>query len=159
MQLAKFHIPSQTRRSTESSNVGTTEKQEYTIQMDKETGHKMIKPNGMTNTYEKIQRGREASDINLILKKAQYGDVSGFKDATKAVYGDMTSIPDNMIDIANLKLKSDQAWDKLPLEIRREYDHDKDKYFADFGSEHWMSIHGIEKKTENIIIEKEKKDE
>lgn len=157
--MAKFHIQSQSRRNVISTNIGTREKQEYTIRLDKETGHKLIVPAGKTNTYEKIQRSKEASDINMILKKAQYGDMSGFKDATKAVYGDMTSIPNNMIEIANLKLKSDQAWDKLPLEIRREYDHDKDKYFADFGSEHWMSIHGIEKKTENIVSEKEKKDE
>lgn len=156
--MAKFHIPSQSTRSVVPSNSGTYEKQNYTIQLDKETGHKMIKAAGFTNTYEKIQAGRDASDINMILKRAQYGDVSGFKDATKAVYGDMTMIPDNMIDIANLKLKSDQAWDKLPLEVRREYDHDKDKYFADFGSDHWMKIHGIEKKPDVEItpIEKEK---
>lgn len=142
------------RRKTIPTEHGTREKMNYRIEIDKETGHKEIVFNGMTDTYMKIQAGRDRADINNIIARAQRGDMSGLKDQTKAIYGNM-QIPDNMIDIANLKLKIDQAWEKLPIEVRREYNHDPDLYFADYGTEHWKEIHGITKKIEDIVIEKE----
>ena len=127
---------------------GTIEKANYIIEIDKNTGHKIIKESGITNTYEKIQARADEVDINKIIERATRGDYSGFKDQASAIYGDFTGIPDNMIEMANLKLKSDKAWENLPLEIRREYDHDKDKYFRDIGSEKWMKLHGFGKKEE-----------
>lgn len=149
-----FYKQGVSRRKTIPSEKGTREKMTYRIEIDKETGHKEIVFNGMTDTYEKIQAGRDAADINNIIARAQRGDMSGIKDMTKAIYGDM-QIPDNMIDIANLKLKIDQTWERLPLEIRKEYNHDPDLYFADYGSDHWKEIHGFTKKIEDIVIEKE----
>ena len=36
----------------------------------------------------------------------------------------------------------------MPIEIRRSYDHDIEKYMMDIGSEKWMNLHGLVKKEE-----------
>lgn len=137
---------------------GESEKIEYLMQIDK-TGHKYLVENGRTNTYEKIQAEAEGRDINSMIEKATRGDTSVI-DFNK-VYGDATEIPKDMLQFQNLRLRVEDTWNKLPLEIRKAYDNDIDIYMADFGSEKWLKLHGYEteKEAAPIAAEKETADE
>lgn len=127
---------------------GTFVKQNYIIKIDKETGHKKIEPNGSTNTWLMTQRSKDRADINSIIERYTRGDLTGWKDPQNGLFADFTGIPDNMIDIANMRLKAQKQWNSLPLDIRREYNHDVDAYFADIGSEKWLKLHGLYKEPE-----------
>lgn len=129
------------------SNAGTTEKTIYTVEYDID-GTKKLKEAGVENTYEKIQAAAAGTDINNLIERAKRGDPS----VTRAnkIYGDFTEMPQDMRDFMNIKLKAEQAWETLPIEIRRSYDHDIEKYMMDIGSERWMDLHGLTKKEEPI---------
>ncbi|QCS36452.1 minor capsid protein [Capybara microvirus Cap3_SP_389] len=143
------------KKTKRFSEVGTAEKIDYTMEISKIDGTKVLRPSGITETYAMIQTAKDETDINLIMQRRTRGDLHNFRDQTKAIYGDFSGIPDSMIEIANLKLKAEKAWTKLPLEVRKEYDQDFDKYFAEMGSEKWMSLHGFEKAVEKETIKEE----
>lgn len=138
------------KRSTVES--GSFEKKNYLMQIDK-NGHKYLVENGYTNTYDKIQAEAEGRDINSMIAKALRGDQSVL-DYNK-IYGDRTQIPTDMLSFMNLKLKAEDTWNKLPLEIRKEYNNSIEEYLRDYGSEKWLKLHGIEIKEEPNTIVKE----
>lgn len=100
------------------------------------------------NMYDMIQAGREDTELYATLEK--YGCIKQeVLDAKKAdaVYGDLTEITNLRSHEHQLK-KAENLWKGLPLETRREFDHDIHK-FMDNGME-W-TINKIKKMTEPKI--------
>lgn len=143
--MTVFKQKSEIRPLTAETESGSFIKKNYIIRIDRETGHKIIEENGSINTWLQVQASKDRADINSIIERYTRGDLSGWKDPEKGLFADFTGIPDNMIEIANMRLKAQKQWNALPLEIRREYNHDVDTYFADIGSEKWLKIHGLMK--------------
>lgn len=128
---------------------GSREKQEYIMKIDKD-GRKYLEENGKTDIYRKIQADAESADINNIVARVIRGDTSmlNFND----VYGDFVNTPTNLIEAQNLILRAKAMWASLPNDIKKEYNFDVEKYVSDFGTEHFMNIHGVptEKQAEAI---------
>lgn len=80
-----------------------------------------------------IQAGREDTEIYETLEK--YGSIERMKVDIKPLYGDMTKIKD-LRNIHEMVKKSEELWESLPIEMRREFQHDK-KIFMEQG-EDWL---------------------
>ena len=121
------------------------EKEETTFEMHiDQNGHKDIKKSGKTNIYEKIQASYEETKIENIIARAMGGDSSGLM-AHESQYLDITKAPQTLAEAQQSIQAIKNVFNKLPLEIRTKYDMSVEKYIADFGSEKWMNIMGIEK--------------
>ena len=64
-------------------------------------------------------------------------------DRIQGNYLDCTEMPETLADAQNriLLLKSD--FDKLPVELRREYNFSAEEFVADVGSTKWNKLMGI----------------
>lgn len=116
---------------------------EYAMQIN-EKGHKTLQKVGETNVYEKIQAGLEDTLIENILTRAAMGDSKAL-NRIQGNYLDCTEMPETLADAQNriLLLKSD--FDKLPVELRREYNFSAEEFVADVGSTKWNKLMGLTK--------------
>lgn len=135
------------KNPTKSANVGSREKTEYIMKVDK-TGHKYLVEAGTTNIYEKIQAHKDECNINNIMAKALRGDYSGLN--FNVIAADLTNMPETVHEYQNISLAVDQLWNKLDIEIRRAYNFDKDQLLADWGTDNFNKIMGISKTIEPI---------
>ncbi len=129
------------------------EKEETTFEMHiDQNGHKSIKKSGKTNIYEKIQAAYEETKIENIITRALGGDSSSLI-AHEGQYLDITNAPQTLAEAQQSIQAIKNMFDKLPLEIRAKYDMSVEKYIADFGSEKWQKIMGIEKDQPTVAPE------
>lgn len=77
------------------------------------------------NVYDWIQENREDTEIIPTLKK--YGCIPVQSQDTAAMYQDFTNASD-LRGVLDKKIAAEQAFYNLPVEVRREFDHDIDKF-------------------------------
>lgn len=135
-------------RPMEAAPSGKKEEATFEMHID-QNGHKSIKKSGKTNIYEKIQASYEETKIENIITRALGGDSSGLL-AHEGQYLDITNAPQTLAEAQQSIQAIKNLFDKLPLEIRAKYDMSVEKYIADFGSEKWQEIMGIETEQTNI---------
>lgn len=129
------------------------EKEETTFEMHiDQNGHKDIKKSGKTNIYEKIQASYEETKIENIIARAMGGDSSGLM-AHEGQYLDITNAPQTLAEAQQSIQAIKNMFDRLPIKIREKYDMSVEKYVADFGSEKWIEIMGIQKDTPTVAPE------
>lgn len=138
-------------RPMEAAPSGEKEEATFEMQID-EKGHKSIKKNGMTNIYEKIQASYEDTKIENIIARAMGGDSSGLM-AHEGQYLDITNAPQTLAEAQQSIQAIKNTFDKLPISVREKYNMSIEKYIADFGSENWMEIMGIQKDEPTVIPE------
>lgn len=119
---------------------------EYSMQID-EKGHKTLMKVGETNIYEKIQAGLEDTLIENILTRASMGDTTAL-DRVQGNYLDCTEMPETLADAQNRILLLKSEFNRLPIELRREYNFSAEEFVTDIGSSKWNKLMGIE--TEEI---------
>lgn len=130
----------------------------YEITVD-ELGHKTLKENGSTNTYAKIQEHLEETLIENILQRAALGDEEAL-NRVQSQYLDTTDMPKTLAEAQNKILSIKNEFEKLPVEIRREFDFSPEKYIQEYGTKSWMKTLGfIKEETADISapVEKEEK--
>lgn len=130
------------RRPTEATASGEKEEQTFEMVIDK-NGHKSIQPSGYTNIYERIQGSYEETKIENIIARAMGGEMSGL-NAHNGQYLDITNAPSTLAEAQQSIQAIKNMFDKLPLEIRNKYNMSVEQYIADFGSENWANIMGVE---------------
>lgn len=114
---------------------------EYSMQID-EKGHKTLKKVGETNVYQKIQEGLEDTLIENILTRAALGDNKAL-NRIQGNYLDCTEMPETLADAQNRILLLKSEFDRLPIELRREYNFSAEEFVADAGSTKWNELMGI----------------
>lgn len=122
-------------------HVGRKEKNTYSMRVD-DFGHKELVNTGVTNFYDKIQEQVEDTKIENIIKRATMGDFQAL-NRNNPLFGDFTNAPTSLADAQNKIIQLENAFEKLPLEIRRAYDHSPEKFIADAGSENFNKLMGI----------------
>ncbi|QCS36499.1 minor capsid protein [Capybara microvirus Cap3_SP_433] len=146
----KFRTPATYKSNMTPAPSGSKYENEYGTKLD-EQGHRTVYIKGQTNIYEKIQADLESTLIENILEACTVtGDYSAL-ERKKAEYMDCTEYPENLIEAQNIILKEKENFERLPLEIRRKYNHSFTEYLADMGSETWAKNMGFikdEPKTE-----------
>ncbi len=105
---------------------------------------------GKENTDLMIQSYADSCDISIILANAANGDLSGL-NKVRGMYGDFTECPKTYAEFLQLQIDSNKMFDKLPPDVKKQFDNDPNKFMVSAGSEEWMKKVGIvTEKTENI---------
>ena len=138
-------------RPMEATPSGEKEETTFEMKID-QNGHKSIKKSGKTNIYEKIQASYEETKIENIIARAMGGDSSGLM-AHEGQYLDITNAPQTLAEAQQSIQAIKNVFDKLPLNIKTKYDMSVEKYIADFGSNRWMEIMGIQKEEPTVETE------
>lgn len=132
------------------SNAGRKEKNTYSIRVD-DRGHKSVVKTGVTDIYEKIQEAAEDCKVENIVKR--YKDGNTLNDpAYRPVFADITGMPKTLAEAHSLITNIETEFEKLPIEIKREYGHSSSKFIADFGSERWHELFDPKPQTITEVI-------
>ena len=100
-------------------------------------GKKELVMVGKTNIYDKIQEGREDTEIKNILQHLALGDLSILRQQ-KPQYIDSTTSPKSLMEANNIVLKAKQEFEKMPKEVREKFDYDAEIYVNTMGTNEWL---------------------
>lgn len=97
---------------------------------------------GKIDTYEQIQSWRESCDMQEILTRYLNGDQTALSRHTP-LFGDFSDAPSSLADYYQRILDAEEAFMRLPVDTRAEFNHSPSEFFASIGSEKFNSIMGI----------------
>lgn len=118
------------------TDAGSRYKTEYIIELDKD-GKKQLKAVGKTNVYEIIQESLEETKIENIIRRATLGDTSVLEKLS-GQFMDISEMPKTFMEMQNMIIKARQEFDKLPLEIKKNFDFSAEQYINELGTEKFM---------------------
>ena len=124
----KFAFPKKKKSESGRKYLNT-----YQEEIDKETGKKHLIKSGETNIYAMIQEDLEASKIENILQRVALGDLNALNQK-ETLYVDATNMPKTLMEAQNIVLKAKQEFERLPLEVRKEFDNSAEKYVSEMGT-------------------------
>ena len=102
-----------------------------------EDGKKELVHIGDTNIYDKIQEGKEDTEIQNILVHLANGDLSVLRQQ-KPQYIDSTTLPKTLMEANNIVIKAKQEFEKMPKEVKEKFDNDAELYVNTMGSQEWL---------------------
>lgn len=100
-------------------------------------GKKELVHVGNTNIYDKIQEGREDTEIANIMKRLALGDLSVLRQQ-QPQYIDSTTLPKTLMEANNIVIKAKQEFEKMPKEVKEKFDNDCELYVNTMGSKEWL---------------------
>lgn len=106
----------------------------HAIRID-DKGHKtLVKTGEKTDIYTKIQSHKDECDIELILQRAE---VEGYEilDKRQVMEGDVTMVPKSLMEAQMMLQDMENNFNKLPLDIRREFNFNFNEYVATAGND------------------------
>lgn len=92
---------------------------------------------GKTNVWDKIQEGKEKTEIQNVLAAVAMGDLSLLK-SQEPLYIDATTLPKNLMEANNIVLKAKQEFEKMPKEVREKFNFSADEYVNEMGSKEFF---------------------
>lgn len=118
---------------------GTRYLNTYQEEINKKTGSLELVKSGQTNIYEMIQKDAESCDIKNILHAVAMGDLSALKQR-EATYCDATTMPKSLMEAQNLAIRMKDEFYKMPVEVRKEFGNDPERYVSLMGTEEFKNI-------------------
>lgn len=109
----------------------------YQEEIEKKTGKKHLVPTGKTHVYALIQADLEQSKIENIIHKLAMGDLSVMREA-QLTYVDADDYPKSLMEAQNIVIKAKAEFDKMPEEIRKEFNYSAEQYVSEMGTEKWI---------------------
>lgn len=100
----------------------------YGLKINKDGKQELVK-NGQTNVYEKIQASREASLIYNVIERYQNGDIEALNQM-QGQFGDFTEMPENLAEAQQMIINAEEAFNKMPTEFRKEFNHNPMEFMA-----------------------------
>lgn len=128
----------------------------YEVAID-DNGHKTLAESGSTNTYAIIQEHLEETLIENILRRAELGDDEAL-NRINGQYLDTTDMPKTLAEAQNKIISIKNEFEKLPIDLRREFDFSPEKYIQEYGTEPWMRTMGFIKDPIPEVKPEEKKE-
>ena len=125
------------------------------IDVDNETGAKVLKIVGRENIYEKIQECLEPTKIENIIRRFKEGDPTALGHES-GIYADISDMPTNIIE-AQKRIQDVQAkFASLPIDIKEKFGNDPTVFMAEI-----LSGEGLQKlkKEPETAVQEEIKDE
>lgn len=108
-------------------------------------GTVVLKKVGEENINDLIQANKDSTDIaTIVAYYNQTGDESVLNRYVP-VYGDFTKLPNSLAGFLQLRIDSENFFMALPSEVKKQFDNDPNKFFAQAGEESWF------KKLEPIV--------
>ena len=140
---------------------GSQEEEVLAMKID-DYGNEVFYVKGTTNVYEKIQAFKSETDMETILRKvSDTGDITLLNRKEKA-FMELEDMPDNIFEMHQKIRSAEDTFNNLPVETRKEFDFNFNKFLAEVGTEDWMKAMGYmkeEPKTEETIKEEKAEDE
>lgn len=100
-------------------------------------GTVILKKVGEENINDMIQAAKDSTDIETIIAYYnQTGDESVLKRYVPT-YGDFTKLPTTLAGFLQLRIDSENFFNALPSDVKKEFDNDANKFFAQAGEESW----------------------
>lgn len=122
-----------------ASPAGSEWVEQYVIDVDPETGGKVLKQTGRENLYERIQESLEPTKIENIIRRFEEGDATALGHAG-GIYADISNMPTNIIE-AQKRIKEVEAkFASLPVEVKERFGNDPTVFMAEI-----LSGKGMEK--------------
>lgn len=121
-----------------STPAGTMYLNTYQEEITKKGGKQLVKI-GETNIYETVQADLESCKIENILHAVAMGDLNALNQR-EATYCDTTTMPKTLMEYQNLVIKAKDEFYKMPIEIRKDFDNDPEKYVSLMGSKEFLDI-------------------
>ena len=110
----------------------------YQEEIDK-NGELNLVENGYHDVYAEIQLDLESCKIENILHRVAMGDLAALQQRD-ATYVDATTMPKNLQEAQNLVIRMKDEFYKMPLEVRKEFDNNPDKYVSLMGTDEFKTI-------------------
>lgn len=108
---------------------------------------------GKDDIQEMIDSFRDQTDMTYILQRMAAGDASVLNQK-QPMFGDFTSMPKTYAEALQLVIDREKQFMALPLEVRKQFDNDFKKWFAQSGSEEWYEkMSSVIQKEEKTIEE------
>ena len=121
------------------SPAGSEWAEKCVIDVDSETGAKVLKIVGRENIYEKIQECLEPTKIENIIRRFKEGDRSAL-GRPDGIYTDISDMPTNIIEAQKRIQEVRAKFASLPSEIKERFGNDPTVFMAEI-----LSGEGMEK--------------
>lgn len=93
-----------------------------------------------TDIYAEIQANAPSVDINLIVARfMKTGDPTLF-ERRKGFFMDVTELPETYADFLSVHNQAVDIFDALPVEDRKKFDFDVNKFIASFGTKEFLDV-------------------
>lgn len=102
-----------------------------------DTGARQLRAVGVEDINAFIQSFRDSTDINVILKRFELGDVSVL-NAKRGVYGDFSNAPKTLSEFLNAQIQAQNIFERLPAAVKASFNNDVNQFFVQYGSESWL---------------------
>lgn len=136
------------RPKTVAAPPGTEYEDDFEYRVDPQ-GNKQLVKSGRHNLQDRIQASLESTKIESLLRRAQLGDPTALA-AVDGQYIDVTGMPRTLAELQSLIMRVEQDFGRLPIDVRRAYDFSVEKYVADYGSDNWKKVLGIQEQSEEV---------
>lgn len=94
-----------------------------------ERGQVELKEDGTENIYDFIQSFAESTDIHVILRRFQNGEVDVL-EKVQGFYGDITEMPHTYAEALQRISDSEKVFMSLPVEVRAKFGHSFSEFLA-----------------------------
>lgn len=128
----------QYNRERVTSEPGSPIKKQYQGRIDK-NGNIVVESKGEFNLYAYINSFADSVDINVLLARFANGDKNALIQRA-ADYLDITNIPNNIADMLNLVNDGKRLFDSLPVEVKKKFDNNFNKFITTTDSQEWYDI-------------------
>lgn len=112
---------------------GSKEIDDYEPRLTKNGSRKLVKKTTKKNIYDRIQANKEESEVYNIINKFtsdQRKEIITMKASTTSEVYDLTQMPENLIQAKQMQLDAENKWRELPLNLRKEFNHDPNQFMA-----------------------------
>lgn len=118
-------------RRTAPSEAGSPMKMTYTTYYDA-SGLLVFEEDQPVNLYEEIQSHHASCDIHTLIERFHRGDPDIIRrlQSDPGSYTDVTGMPTTYQEVLNLIHQGEDVFNKLPLNVRAQFDHDFHQWLA-----------------------------
>lgn len=88
---------------------------------------------------EYIESYRDQTDMSFIIQQLKAGNPSVLH-VQNGMYGDFTNLPKSYAEVLQLNINAKKVFNDLPLDVKKAYEMDFNKWFADVGSDTWVKL-------------------
>lgn len=124
----------------------------------KDDGTIELVESGKDDIQEMIDSWREHTDMSWIIARLKEGDMSVL-NRSPGYYIDTTKMPQTYAEALQLIIDSQRKFYELPLDVRNKFDNDYMQWFAQAGSDDWVSRMDPVLPHENVVDQEVKVDE
>ncbi len=116
-------------KSTVVSNSGEKERPNYKP-MYLDSGAYELVQDGVIHSYEDIQAWKATCDMSTIIERYIRTGDTNILNQRAGFYADVTELPKNYVELANMLHNADNFFNALPADIKKEYDFNPAIFFA-----------------------------